>query len=91
MSHSRKRIMQTMRRKARARTKTEKQQAQDDRYWACGRKVIYLSEGEAQETADRLGHTIYKCQYGERWHTAHTPGSARFNNRRTAQEREVQP
>lgn len=45
MSHSRKRIMQTMRRKARQRDKTPKQQAQDAKYWACGRKVFYSNEG----------------------------------------------
>ncbi|HEX7333435.1 MAG TPA: hypothetical protein VF290_18165 [Pyrinomonadaceae bacterium] len=83
MSHSRKRIMQTMKRKARQRVKTEKQQAQDHRYWACGRKVLYSTEGEAREVADRLGHTVYSCQYGDHFHTAHTPGSARFNSRRS--------
>jgi hypothetical protein len=83
MSHSRKRIMQTMRRKARGRVKTDKQQAQDDRYWACGHKVLYSGEAEAQAVADRLGHTVYKCEYGDHWHTAHTPGSARFNSRKS--------
>lgn len=81
MSHSRKRIMQTMRRKARQRDKTPKQQALDDKYWACGRKVLYATEDEAQQVADKLGHTVYRCSYGDHWHTAHTPGSARFNRR----------
>lgn len=83
MSHSRKRIMQIAKRKARRRVKTDKQQSQDDRYWACGRKVVYSSEQEAQLIADKLGHTVYPCSYGDHWHTAHTVGSIRFNNRRS--------
>lgn len=74
--------MQTMRRKARQRTKTVKQQAQDDKYWACGRKVVYSTEDEAQQIASKLGHVVYRCEHGDHWHTAHTPGSSRFNSRK---------
>lgn len=74
--------MQTMRRKARLRVKTPKQFGQDAKVWACGRKVVYSSSLEAAIVADKLGHTVYKCEYGGHFHTAHTPGSARFNRRR---------
>jgi hypothetical protein len=81
MSHSKKRIIQTMRHKARKRGKTDKQIAKDRKAWACGRKVIFMSLEEAEQKATELGQTAYKCGYGDHWHTAHLPGSRRFTRR----------
>lgn len=64
--------------RARGRSRTAKQRAQDDKFWACGRKVQYATQGEANEVADRLGHTAYKCELCFGFHTAHLPGSRRF-------------
>ena len=77
MSHCRKRIMQTAKRKARKRTRNERQIAKDRKVWACGRKKIYTQD-EAEQMAEKLGQTAYQCEYGEHWHTAHLPTSQRF-------------
>ena len=55
MSHSGKRLKQTAIRRARKRERTSKQCAKDAKAFACGRKVIYMSEPEAQEVAVKLG------------------------------------
>jgi hypothetical protein len=60
---------------------TPKQNAKDSKVWACGRKVMYMSEGEAQTVATKLRHRVYLCSYSNgtpHWHTAHLPGSQRF-------------
>jgi hypothetical protein len=81
MSHSGKRLRQTAKRRARKRELTPKQIAQDAKAFACGRKVIHMSEAEARAVAERMGHTVYKCSYGDHWHCAHLPGSHRFGRR----------
>lgn len=58
--------------------KTPKQRAKDAKVWACGRKVMYMSEAEANEVAGKIGHQVYPCSYGDHFHTAHLPGSQRF-------------
>lgn len=58
--------------------RTPKQRAKDARVFACSRKVLYGTEAEAQAVADKLQHRVYRCSYGEHWHTAHLPGSQRF-------------
>ena len=73
MSYSRKRIMQTKRRAARKRVRTPKQSAQDARYWACGRKVIYPTLAEAEAVAERYQMTAYACRFREgHFHVGHT-------------------
>lgn len=65
----------------RKRERTPKQKAQDDKYWACGRKVSYTTRAEASQVAKALGHTVYACSYEDHFHTAHVMGSQRFKRR----------
>lgn len=74
----RKNVIQKGRQRRRKLKLSSKQRKADDRFMACGRKRMYISEAEAREVATKLGHTVYACSYCKRYHTAHLPGSQRF-------------